>query len=94
MKRETWLNILRIRDRERNITFIPPVEDGTSKPKLGWLNIDGMIWQIINWHSFDDFGATLDTLTIERGNQVDASKRERKEIFSQDEGETFTFAAH
>ena len=72
-------------------TFIPPVDDGTSKPAHGWIDISGKIWQIINWHSFSDFGQTLETLTIERGNQVDASKRERKEIYSQDEGETFTF---
>ena len=72
-------------------TLIPPVNDGTTKPAHGWLNIDGKIWQIINWHSFDDLGATIETLTIERGNQVDQSKRETKEIYSFDEGETFTF---
>ena len=73
-------------------TWIPPVnEEGTTKPAHGWLNIDGKIWQIINWHSFDDLGATIETLTIERGNQVDKSKRETKEIYSFDEGETFTF---
>ena len=74
-----------------NTTWIPPVNDGTTKPAHGWLDIGGKIWQIVNWHSFSDFGQTLETLTIERGNQVDASKRERKEIYSQDEGETFTF---
>ena len=72
-------------------TWIPPVEDGTSKPTHGWLHIDGKIWQITNWHSFADFGATLETLTIQRGNQVELSKRETKEIYSYDEGETFTF---
>ena len=72
-------------------TWLPPVNDGTTKPAHGWLNIDGKTWQIINWHSFDDLGATLETLTIERGNQVDKSKRETKEIYSFDEGETFTF---
>ena len=57
----------------------------------GWLAINGKIWQIIHWHSFSDFGQTLETLTIERGNQVDTSKRERKEIYSYNEGETFTY---
>ena len=77
--------------KKENITFIPPVDDGTTKPAHGWLNIDGKIWCITNWHSFADFGQTLETLTIERGNQVDQSKREIDEIYSQDEGETFTF---
>jgi len=72
-------------------TWLPPVKDGTSKPAHGWLSIDGKIWQITNWHSFADFGATLETLTIQRGNQVELSKRETKEIYSYDEGETFTF---
>tara|TARA_Y100001949_G_scaffold118527_1_gene100690 strand:+ start:211 stop:465 length:255 start_codon:yes stop_codon:yes gene_type:complete len=78
--------------KTEDVTWIPPVnEEGTTKPALGWLQIGGKIWQIINWHSFDDLGATIETLTIERGNQVDQSKRETKEIYSFDEGETFTF---
>ena len=80
-------------------TWLPPVEDGTSKPTHGWLSIDRKIWQITNWHSFADFGATLETLTIERGNHVMACRMETgrpvryetKEIYSYDEGETFTF---
>ena len=75
------------------ITWIPPVNDGTSKPAHGWLNIDGKIWQITDWHSFDDLGSTIETLTIERGNHVKGAPvyREQKEIYSFDEGETFTF---
>ena len=77
--------------KDISMTFIPPVNDGTSKPAHGWLNIDGKIWQIINWHSFSDFGQTLETLTVERGNQVDSSKRMRTTVYSRDEGVTFTF---
>ena len=77
--------------KTEDATWIPPVDDGTSKPAHGWLNINGKTWQITNWHSFNDFGATIETLTIERGNQVDSSKRETKEIYSYDEGETFTY---
>ena len=73
--------------KDISITFIPPLR----KDDDGWLNIDGKIWQIINWHSFSDLGQTLETLTIERGNQVDSSKRMRTTVYSQDEGETFTF---
>lgn len=69
---------------EHTITFIPPVNDGTSKPEEGWLDIDGKIWEITNWYSWDDFGHTLETLTIKRGER-------ESEIYSQDEGSTFKF---
>ena len=69
---------------EHDITFIPPVNDGKSKPEEGWLNIDGKIWEITNWYSWDDFGHTLETLTIKRGER-------ENEIYSQDEGASFTF---
>ena len=80
--------------KTEDVTWIPPVnEEGTTKPALGWLQIGGKIWQIINRHSFDDLGATIETLTIERGNHVKGwpVHREQKEIYSFDEGETFTF---
>ena len=76
--------------KTENATWIPPVEDGTSKPAHGWLDIDGKIWQITNWHSFDGWGANLETLTIERGNARTQTYK-TKEIYSYDEGETFTF---
>ena len=41
-------------------------------------------WEIINWHSYDDIGNTIETLTIQNGEK-------QKEIYSLDEGETFTF---
>lgn len=72
--------------KTENITFIPPVNDGTSKPAHGWLKIDTKIWCIRDWHSFSDFGQTLETLTIQQ-----TDRNETKEIYSTDEGETFTF---
>ena len=50
----------------------------------GWLIIDRKTWNVTNWHSFDDFGSTVETLTIEKDGET-------KEIYSLDEGETFTF---
>ena len=76
--------------KEENITFIPPVPEsgwiGQAKPTHGWLQIDTKIWCIRDWHSFDDFGSTIETLTIERGGET-------KEAYSFDEGETFTLEA-
>ncbi len=46
----------------------------------GWLNIDGDTLLITSIHSFDDFGQSLDTLTLEDG----------QEVYTFDEGETFT----
>jgi len=55
----------------------------------GWLDIpsEGLgLWAITNWHSFDDIGNTLETLTVKRLGVT-------KEVYSFDEGETFTFEA-
>ena len=43
-------------------------------------------YHIMNWHSFDDMGASLDTVQV--WNPI--TKR-LFEIYSSDEGETFTF---
>ena len=87
MSHPVWYIKIMIMKTE-NATLIPPVPEsgwiGQDKPKLGWLQIDTKIWCIRDWHSFDDFGSTMETLTIERGGET-------KEIFSLDEGETFTF---
>ena len=54
----------------------------------GWIILghgsNSTTWEIVNWHSFDDIGNTIETLTIRSG-------KEQKEIYSFDEGETFTF---
>ena len=44
-------------------------------------------YHIMNWHSFDDMGASLETVQV--WNPI--TKR-LFEIYSQDEGETFTFS--
>ena len=79
---------------DEKITFIPAknshanraLNDGTSLTNHGWLDIpsDGLgLWRISNWHSFDDMGATLETLTVQRLGVT-------KEVYSYDDGETFT----
>ena len=56
--------------------------------KHGWIILgtgrDSTTWDIVKWHSFDHRGATLETLVIENNGKI-------KEIYSFDEGETFTF---
>ena len=49
------------------------------------MTIDGVLHSVINHHSFDDFGATLDTFkVINYAGTI-------REIYSFDECETFTF---
>ena len=75
--------------KDENITLIPGITtmgSGEGAPH-GWLDIpsEGLgLWAITNWHSFDDIGNTLETLTIKRLGVT-------KEVYSFDEGETFTF---
>ena len=49
--------------------------------------LDGVLWSVLNHHSFNDFGTTLDTFTIMN------FAGDVKDIYSYDEGETFTFDA-
>ena len=46
-------------------------------------------YHIMNWHSWDDMGTSLETVQV--WNPI--TKR-LFEIYSSDEGETFTFDAH
>ncbi len=67
---------------KENVKWIPSTGEFLHH---GWLDLgEGDLWIITDIHSWDDFGATLDTFFIEKDG-------ERKEIYSQDEGETFTF---
>ena len=50
--------------------------------EYGWLIIDGDEWFIKNWHYFNDFGQTLETVTATRNG-------EDIEVYSRDEGETW-----
>ena len=65
-------------------SWIPPTGEFNHD---GWLDLNGKIWIITDIHSYADYGATMDTFTIERDDEV-------KEIYSYDEGETFTFDAY
>jgi len=83
--------------KNEKATWIPAIDEPVENvTKYGWLSItenEGdfretqKIWEITKWHSFDDFGATMETLTIEKDGET-------KEIYSYDEGETFTFDAY
>ena len=75
---------------EQKIRWMPPLKQlqDTGLNYHGWIIIgtgsQSTTWDIINWHTYSDFGADLETLTIQSG-------KEQKEIYSIDEGETFTF---
>jgi hypothetical protein len=71
---------------KHEIRWMPPLKalQESGHNQHGWLIIDRLTWEITNIHSFDDFGSTVETLTIERNGLV-------KVIFSHDECETFTF---
>jgi hypothetical protein len=71
--------------------WVPPLKElqRSGVNQHGWIIIKPVgwpstTWEIINWHSFDDLGQTIETLTIQSGEV-------QKEIYSLDEGETFTF---
>ena len=75
--------------KTEKVTWIPQLPD---TPDLGWLNFTEVkdfretneIWTITKIYHFDDFGCSFDTFTIEKDGET-------KEIYSYDEGETFTF---
>ena len=62
-------------------TWIPQLPDS---PELGWLRLNDETWNITKIYSFDDYGVTMETFTIEKDGET-------REIYSYDEGETFTF---
>ena len=62
-------------------TWIPQLPN---TPDLGWISLDDETWTITKIYHFDDYGCSLDTFTIEKDGET-------KEIYSYDEGETFTF---
>lgn len=69
---------------EHEIRWMPPLKAYATLNSHGWLIIDRKTWEITNVHHFDDFGQTIETLTIEKDGET-------KEIYSLDECETFTF---
>ena len=72
---------------EQKIRWPPPLkqlqDEGLNQH--GWIILitGDTAWEITNWHSYDDLGGNIETLTIERDGET-------KEIYSTDEGETFT----
>ena len=61
-------------------------EDNPETYPHGRITLDGHEYHIMNWHSFDDFGQTIETV------QVWNPKTKRLfEIYSMDEGETFSY---
>jgi hypothetical protein len=64
-----------------NITYIPSFGNSAD---YGWLDIDGECVRVVDVHSWDDFGHSQDTFTLEDGT----------EYISQDEGETLQQAAY
>ena len=70
--------------KKENAKWIPPLppecQNGTNWH--GWMNYDGEILEITNIHSYDDYGVSLETFTLERDGQ-------KIELYSYDEGETF-----
>ncbi len=49
-----------------------------------FITVDGVLHKIIKTHQFDDFGGTLDTFTLMNFNG------DVIELYSYDEGQTFT----
>ena len=74
--------------RKNKIRWMPPLKALQHSNQHGWIIIgegsNSTTWEIINWHSYDDLGGNIETLTIQSG-------KEQIEIYSTDEGETFTF---
>ena len=66
-------------EKDKIITWCPPLND---RQGHGWLIIDKWTWTITNWHSFDDFGQTIETVRAER-------KGKEIEVYSMDEGLTW-----
>ena len=53
-----------------------------------FITLDGVLWAITKTFHYDDFGVAIDTYTIMN------FAGEEKEIYSYDEGETFTFDSY
>tara|TARA_Y100000310_G_scaffold143612_1_gene142951 strand:- start:266 stop:517 length:252 start_codon:yes stop_codon:yes gene_type:complete len=77
--------MIMITKKENKIRWMPPLKQlqDAGLNYHGWIIIDRETWEITNWHTYSDFGADLETLTISKDGET-------KEIYSTDEGETFT----
>jgi hypothetical protein len=83
-----------MKEYEATYTSKAPFAYPNGKVTLHRRNTDGRVkhptpmgtYHIMDWHSFDDLGATMETVQV--WNPI--TKR-LFEIYSSDEGETFTF---
>jgi len=62
-----------------DITWMPPLRSWED----GWILVNGVQFHITNWHSFDDFGQTMETVTAKSASD------EEIEVYSMDEGQTW-----
>ena len=67
------------RTQAKNITWMPPIRNG----EFGYLIIDKETWTIDTWHSFDDYGYQIEVVEATNNN------RDKIEVYSDDEGETW-----
>ena len=65
---------------KEDIRYMP----GLRNEDHGWLIIKGENWLITNWHHFDDYGQTIETVTVKH-----PCNREEREVYSLDEGLTW-----
>ena len=65
---------------KEDVRYMPPLRDEDH----GWLIIKGENWLITNWHHFDDFGQTIETVTVKH-----PLNNETQEVYSLDEGQSW-----
>lgn len=69
-------------------TYFQATHDESGPDHIITLHQDGAgkdhVLTVVDWHSFNDFGQSLETVTV-RKDEI------KFEIYSQDEGDTFTF---
>jgi len=72
--------------KTENATWMPPLQalQDSGRNQHGWIVLDSKTWEVTNLYHYDDYGVTMETFTIEKDGET-------REIYSYDEGETFTF---
>ena len=87
MSHPVWYTIHMImKEYKATYTNESPQEYPNGKVTLDTDEFNLGTYHIMNWHSFDDLGATMETVQV--WNPV---TNRLFEIYSSDEGETFTF---
>ena len=68
---------------KNKIRWMPPLKQlqDAGINEHGWLVIDGKTLEVTNIHHYDDYGQEVETFTLEDG----------QEVYTFNEGETFTF---